>query len=250
MVLDRRRRARRFQVVWRFYLSANPALFVFALISTLYIKTGRLDGGESICGFSVCSSICSGSKILYSLVFCFYCVALPLPAEHRTQQCQMVAAALMVAISLYASPVSFIIILEHLLFVLSTRNDLVKICMFSIPKARHWTLGREWDFYIKDASLFSTSRKPFLITDFAFKYGMINSMVVLLECGSENIDILRASPDIGNVDKILSKNDYSDVSVFHASNQLISNLKSQFAGKMEKLDVKSISSTLKIIIEK
>jgi uncharacterized membrane protein len=120
--------------------------------------------------------------------------------------------------------------------------------MFSISGARHWTLGKKWDCYIEDARLFSTSEKPLLITDFAFGYGMINSMVSILECDSENIDILRASPDIKNVEKMIKHKDYSDIYVFHGSDELIGSLKSQFDGKMEKLHVEGISSMWKIAI--
>jgi hypothetical protein len=118
--------------------------------------------------------------------------------------------------------------------------------MLSISKAKHWSLGRKWDCYIEDARLFSTSNKPLLITDFAFNHGMINSMVVMLECNSGNIDILRASPDIDNVDKMISHKDYSDIYVFHSSDELIRNLKSQFGEKMDSLRVEGISSIWKI----
>jgi uncharacterized membrane protein len=118
--------------------------------------------------------------------------------------------------------------------------------MFSISGARHWALGRKWDCYIEDARLFSTSSKPLLITDFAFNHGMINSMVTILECKSDNIDILRASPDIDNVEKMISYKNYSDIYVFHASNKLITNLKSQFGEKMDSLDVEGISPVWKI----
>jgi uncharacterized membrane protein len=118
--------------------------------------------------------------------------------------------------------------------------------MFSISGARHWTLGKKWDCYIEDARLFSSARKPLLITDFAFNHGMINSMVAMLECKSGNIDILRASPDIDNVEEIISNKDYSDIYVFHASDKLIENLRSQFGEKMDSLDVEGTSAIWKI----
>ena len=122
--------------------------------------------------------------------------------------------------------------------------------LFSISRARHWTLGKKWDCYIEDARLFSTSEKPLLITDFAFNHGMINSMVSILECESGNTDILRLSPDVENVEKMIRHKDYSDIYVFHGSDALIGNLKSQFKGKMEKLDVEGISSMWKIAMDK
>ncbi len=118
--------------------------------------------------------------------------------------------------------------------------------MFSISRARHWTLGRKWDCYIEDARLFSTSSKPLLITDFAFNHGMINSMVTILECNSENIDILRASPNIDNAEEMIFNKDYSDIYVFHASDELIANLKSQLGEKMDSLKLEGTSPIWKI----
>jgi len=118
--------------------------------------------------------------------------------------------------------------------------------MFSISGARHWTLSRKWDCYIEDARLFSTSRKPLLITDFAFNHGMINSMVTILECKSGNIDILRSSPGIDSVEKMINGKDYSDIYVFHSSDELIAKLKSQFGERMDSLHLEGTSSIWKI----
>ena len=122
------------------------------------------------------------------------------------------------------------------------------ISLFNISQAKHWFLGRKWDCYIQDARLFSNGQKPLLITDFGFDHGMINSMVVILECNSGNIDILRASPDIENVEKMINDKKYSDIYVFHASDELIGNLKSQFGVKIDSLNVTGISSIWKIKI--
>ncbi|MEJ2050023.1 MAG: glycosyltransferase family 39 protein, partial [Calditrichota bacterium] len=123
------------------------------------------------------------------------------------------------------------------------------ISLFNISKTKHWFLGRKWDCYIQDARLFSNASKPLLITDFAFNHGMINSMVAILECNSGNIDILRASPDIEIVEKMINHQEYSDIYVFHASDELIGNLKSQFGVKMDSLNVVGTSSIWKINID-
>jgi uncharacterized membrane protein len=120
--------------------------------------------------------------------------------------------------------------------------------MLSISEARYWFLGKKWDVYIEDARLFSNAQKPLLITDYTFRYGMIDFIIVMLECNSENIDILRASPDIYNVEKMTNHKDYSDIYVFHASDELIRNLKSQFGEKMDSLNVEGTSSIWKINI--
>jgi hypothetical protein len=121
--------------------------------------------------------------------------------------------------------------------------------MFSISKARHWFIGKKMDLYIEDAHLFSQAQKPLLISDYAFNGGMIDFMVVMLDCNSDNIDILRASPDIDNVEKMISHKDYSDIYVFHGSDELVENLKSQFGEKMDSLNVEGTSSMWKINIK-
>jgi uncharacterized membrane protein len=118
--------------------------------------------------------------------------------------------------------------------------------MQNISKTKTWFLGKKWDVYIEDARLFSNAQKPLLITDYSYTNGMVDFMAVMLECHSENIDILRASPDIENVENMINHKDYSDIYVFHASKKLIGNLKSQFGEKMDSLNVGGTSSIWKI----
>jgi len=79
---------------------------------------------------------------------------------------------------------------------------------------------------------------------------MVDFMVVLLECNSDNIDVLKAPPGIENVESRIDDEAYSDIYVFYASDELIGNLKSQFGSKMEKLNLEGISSIWKIPIDK
>ena len=116
------------------------------------------------------------------------------------------------------------------------------LSILTISKARYWFLGvRMQQVYIEDAALFSKARKPLLITDYSFRIGMVDFMVVVNECRSENIDILRASPDIKNVEEKLRDKNYSEIYVVHASNELVQNLKLQFGEKMDSLEVEGIS---------
>ena len=62
-------------------------------------------------------------------------------------------------------------------------------------------------------------------------------MVILHECSSDSIYILRASPDIQQAQEKIDENKYSDIYVTHASDQLINNLKSQFKEKMDSLEL-------------
>jgi uncharacterized membrane protein len=120
----------------------------------------------------------------------------------------------------------------------------------SIAEARHWHIGNKMNVYIENARLISKAEKPILITDFANNRSMVDFMVVMQDCNSYNIDILRAAPGIDSVENRIDLKEYSDVYVIYASDELIGNLKSQFDGKMEKLNVEGISSMWKINIEK
>ncbi len=118
--------------------------------------------------------------------------------------------------------------------------------ILTISKSRHWFIGYNQQLYIEDAHLISMAKKPLLITDYSFNIGMVDFIVVLKECQSENIDILRASPDIKNVEEKLFDTEYSKIYVIHASNKLIENLKSQFGERMDSLKVEGITSMWQI----
>ncbi len=152
-----------------------------------------------------------------------------------------------------------ILIVTHFLFTKIQQGNLFYSVIFAglvilglvsiqaISKSRSWYIGRQ-QVYIEDARLISKAGKPLLITDYSFRTGMVDFMVVLIECKSENIDILRATPDIENMEQKLSGNDYSEIYVFHASEKLVENLKSQFGEKMDSLKIEGISSTWRINI--
>jgi hypothetical protein len=118
----------------------------------------------------------------------------------------------------------------------------------TIANARHWHIGNTMNVYIENARLISQAKKPLLITDLANNKSMVDLMVVMRECNSRSIDVLRASPGIDNVENRITHREYSDIYVLYASDGLIGNLRSQFGGRMEKLDVKGISPIWKISI--
>ena len=152
------------------------------------------------------------------------------------------------------------LIMVHLLFIKIKQGNLFYsaiymgvviigiISILTISKYRNWYLGRQ-QVYIEDARLISKAEKPLLITDYSFRTGMVDFMVVLIECESENIDILRSSPDIENMEEKLFDKDYSEIYVFHASDKLVENLKSQFGEKMDSLKVEGISPMWQINID-
>jgi len=117
----------------------------------------------------------------------------------------------------------------------------------TIAGARHWHIGNQMNVYLENARLIAKSEQPLLITDLANNRSMIDLMVVLRECNSDRIDILRASPGIDDVAGVIGHKDYTDIYVIYASDELIENLRSQFDGQMQKLDLKGISSIWKIL---
>ena len=68
------------------------------------------------------------------------------------------------------------------------------------------------------------------------------------ECKSDNIYILRASPDIENASEIIANKSYSDIYVTYASNELVDNIKSQFGERMSSLTVDGITPMWQIVI--
>ncbi len=108
--------------------------------------------------------------------------------------------------------------------------------IFEISDSRCWMTRNDCLSIIEDARLFSDASSPLIITDFSLKMG--GFMVILAECGSENIDILYASPDIDDVRKKIYGKEYSEVFVVHSSDQLVQNLRSQFGEKMDSLEYK------------
>jgi uncharacterized membrane protein len=120
--------------------------------------------------------------------------------------------------------------------------------IWSIGNARHWHIGNKMNVYIENARLISGAKKPLLVTDFTGNRTMVDFMVVMQECNSGNIDILRASPGIDNVETRINHREYSDIYVLYASDELIGNLRAQFGSRVEKLNVKGISPMWRINI--
>ena len=77
---------------------------------------------------------------------------------------------------------------------------------------------------------------------------MVDFLVVINECKSENIDIMYATPDINDIENIVKGKGYSEIFVFHASDELVENLKSLYGEKMDSLEVEGISPVWEIKI--
>ena len=141
--------------------------------------------------------------------------------------------------NLYVSAIYLVFIIAG---VIISIKDSGKKCYFS---------GLNCNTSFIEAEVFSKAQKPLLISDFSFWYGNINAfMPIINEYESDNIYVLYASPDIENVEVMLTNKDYSDIYVIHASNELVKNLKSQFGERMDSLAIEGTSPMLQIYLSK
>ncbi|MBN2261186.1 MAG: glycosyltransferase family 39 protein [Clostridiales bacterium] len=123
------------------------------------------------------------------------------------------------------------------------------ISIFNITNHRCWSAFKEeCQERIDAAQLFSNDAKPLLITDLSNWQGINGFYGLITQCESQNIDILRASPDIENVEELIEDKDYSDLYVMYASAELMENLKGQFKEKMDSLVIDGMPSLWKINI--
>ena len=61
-------------------------------------------------------------------------------------------------------------------------------------------------------------------------------MMVANAIESENVDILRTTPDNPDITEMINKNGYSDIYVIYASEELLNNLKAQFGDRLTQID--------------
>jgi uncharacterized membrane protein len=90
--------------------------------------------------------------------------------------------------------------------------------------------------------IISGSEKSLLISDFSFWAGIVNAFLTISnECECDNVDILHVTKDVQNAEDILKDTDYSEIFVVYSSYALTENLKSQFGGRMDSLEIEGIS---------
>lgn len=103
---------------------------------------------------------------------------------------------------------------------------------------------------INNAALLSKSDHPLFISDMNALWPGADAGGVLAfmnECESDNIDVLRVTSDIKNIEDYYDSTAYSDIYVLQASNELIENLKSQLGEKMDSIDLDGFSNEWQII---
>jgi hypothetical protein len=109
--------------------------------------------------------------------------------------------------------------------------------IFTISKHRYWYLGGNWQQeFVDNALQLSVAKHLLMITDFTWNNspveGEMHVMEVMVDCTNDNIDILRVSPDIQQIDSLIPPGKYTNIYVMYASDQLSENLQNQFGKRM------------------
>jgi len=117
------------------------------------------------------------------------------------------------------------------------------ISILYISKDRCYLVPYQCEENINEARIFSEAARPLLISDYTLPGDLSTGgfFAILNECESESIDVFHVTPDIKNVEDMLSGTDYSDIYVSHSSEYLIKNLKLQFGEKMDSMENEDIS---------
>lgn len=162
--------------------------------------------------------------------------------------------------------ITFIGILFFLIYVISRKIELGKVLYFVFflgiivfgfytihndSNNRCWNTPFFCEEILKEAQIISSHERQLLILDYS-KITGINFegfLTIVNECKSENIDILLATPDIKNVEEIISGENYSSIYLSYTSNELLENLKSQFGDNIDSLELQGILPTWRINIE-
>jgi len=121
---------------------------------------------------------------------------------------------------------------------------LVVISLYSvhvISKQKYWYLGGEWVLeFVDNAELLSNSEKALVITDFTRAdnpwTGPTLTMQVLVNCTSDQIDVLRIGQDVPDMATLIPEGTYSGIFVLYPSSGLVEELAGQFGERMQILE--------------
>ena len=105
--------------------------------------------------------------------------------------------------------------------------------MQEISKNKKWYYTSNYDF--KPVDFIDNSENCLIISDFTlppFYNGITEFLMVANAVESENVDILRTTPDNPDIKEMINKNSYSDIYVIDASEQLLNNLEAQFGDRL------------------
>ena len=121
------------------------------------------------------------------------------------------------------------------------------ISIINVSNHRCWSaFENECKDCIGESAIISKDHKPLLITDFSHWMGLNGFFELVIQCKSNNVDILRASPDVQKIKQLIEKKGYSDIYVVQASDVLVKNLKVQFGERMVPIKDITVSPAWKI----
>jgi hypothetical protein len=121
---------------------------------------------------------------------------------------------------------------------------LVIISLYSVQKIsqqKYWYLGGDWILeFVQNAELLSNSEKALVITDFTRAdnpwTGPTLTMQVLLNCTSDQIDVLRVGQEVPDLAALIPEQTYSDIFLLYPSSGLVDQLTGQFGTRMQVLE--------------
>ncbi|MCF8224766.1 MAG: glycosyltransferase family 39 protein [Bacteroidales bacterium] len=121
---------------------------------------------------------------------------------------------------------------------------LVVISLFSvrtISQQKYWYLAGDWVLeFVNNAELLSDSEKALVITDFTRAdntwAGPTLTMQVLVNCTSDQIDVLRVGQDVPDMSKLIPEDTYSDIYLLYPSSMLVEAMSNQFGERMQILE--------------
>lgn len=115
------------------------------------------------------------------------------------------------------------------------------ISVLTISRQKFWYLGGEWVLeYVENAELISSSEKALVITDFTRAdnpwTGPTLTMQVLLNCSSDQVEVLRIGKDVPDLCSLLPEGKYADIYLLYPSSGLEKELSRQFGERMQMLE--------------
>ena len=121
------------------------------------------------------------------------------------------------------------------------------ISVLNITSHRCWSaFENECKDCVSESELFAKDAKPLLITDYSHWMGLNGFFELVIQCRSDNFDVLRVSPGVQDVEQLFDRKGYTDVYVIQSSDSLVKNLKLQFGGRMDPLKPQKSSPVWKI----
>ena len=110
------------------------------------------------------------------------------------------------------------------------------ISMQEISKSKTWAYHPSYDF--KPVDYMTDSENFLIISDFItpFDNGITAFLMIANAIESENVEVLRTTPDNPDIKEMANGKNYSDIFVIYASKQLLYNLKAQFGDRLTRID--------------